>query len=155
MTFPYTGVNPNAEDVAGSIDAQISRLVFELQSFRTAAASGGISSLLIRSIYISLTSIRLFVETKKSVNGLGPAFTRRFPDRAAFNPATEWATSKAAIDTLVNWFKTNVPKDGAGRPTFEQYRTGTDELEAYSLTPSTTLRNQLLAQIDGVLATFG
>lgn len=155
MTYPYSGGVPSAGAVATAIDSNISRLVNDLQAFKLLATTGSFNSLAAMQVYLTMTSVRVFVETNKTTPGLSTAIVALFPTRPTLNPETEWTAVRAALDPCITWFKTNLVKDAAGRPVFYQFKVGTDELEGFTLTPGSTLNNQLLAQVNAVLATLG
>jgi hypothetical protein len=154
MTFPTSRQGDSAESVAESVDGVLSRAVDQLEAFRIRVNSGTIISAEAQAIYAELTGARVYVEARKSVNGLAESYARRFPALVSFNPGVEWATVRVRLDSLITWFVTNLPKDAAGRPVFLRFKAVTQELEPCDIALSVPVRTALLAEIDATLATF-
>lgn len=157
MTFPTSRQVDSADRVASTIDGALSQMLDQAQSFRAAVnAESQADTARVRQVYMSLTSTRRFVEQKKTTAGLAESYKRSFAHLGEqFDPAAEWATSKAALDTLIIWLQANLPKDASGRPVFERFATSTGELESFVIPIAGAGKAALLANLDAMLATFG
>jgi hypothetical protein len=155
MTFPTSRQDDSVEAIARQIDAMVSAAIDRLQSWRAEVASSSLQGYSSREAYQQLISARNYVNSKGSAPGLAEAYKRMFNSLPVeFNPVTEWNASAAAIVSFATWFQANWPqKTAAGHPAFESFAAN-GEIQQLMLTLTNAQRTSLLAQIDGVLATF-
>lgn len=156
MTFPTSRQNDSVENVAEELDAMLSTMLDQLQAWRARInVNSGTSASEAHDNYQRVTAVRAYVAAKVAANptGITAAYQRRFSNLAGFNPATEWAVSKAAIDAFVSWFQGAWPKTADGYPSFHAY--GGDGQFVERTVPLTgAAKTTVLANIDAVLATF-
>lgn len=156
MPFPTSRQNDDVDRIAEELDATLSAMLDQLQAWRgrinTNNASTGSDAM---ANYQRITSARAYVAQKVAANATGiiAAYQRRYTGQETFDVTAAWATSKAAIDTFVTWFKGAWPKDASGRPVFHSY--GADD-QLVDLTVSLTgaTKTAVLGNIDAVLGTF-
>lgn len=156
MTFPTSRQQDSVENVAGELDSMVSTMLDQMQAWRgRISANSASTGSEARDNYQRITAVRAYVAAKVAANpsGIAAAYQRRFPSLVNFNPATEWATSKTAIDAFVVWFKGAWPKDASGRPVFQVYG-GDDQLGEMTVPLTGGAKTTALANIDAVLATF-
>lgn len=156
MPFPTSRQNDDVDRIAEEIDTTLSAMLDQLQAWRARInTNNGSSGSDAFANYQRITSTRAYVAAKVATNAAGiiAAYQRRYAGQENFDVAAAWATSKAAIDAFVTWFKGAWPKDAAGRPVFHAY--GPDD-QIVEMTVSLTggAKTTVLANIDAVLNTF-
>lgn len=156
MTFPTSRQQDSVENVAEELDSMLSAMLDQMQAWRgRISANNASTGSEAQANYQRITAVRAYVVAKIASNpaGIAAAYQRRFPNLVNFNPATEWAASKAAIDAFVVWFKGAWPKDASGRPPFTIYGPD-DQFAEMTVALAGGAKTTALANIDAVLATF-
>lgn len=146
----------DADSAVAQIVSQLNVMYDQLVSFRVSVVAGVLRSDLLFSVMPVLTGARAFVATETAAVGsaaLSAAYQRKFSTAAGYDPSAQWATTKAALDTLIANIKSGMPKDATGRPVFFAFASD-DQFTTFNVTLTGGQVSTLTGNIDAVLASL-
>jgi hypothetical protein len=154
VTWPTDTVTPSPDSVAQALNGQIRQLVNRFATWRASINTTGLvgSSDALEN-YSQAIALRRNMTSWQGTTGLAAAIQRLY-NQPSFDPATEGATVKSALDSFVTWFQTNWPKTAGGFPAFHSYDAVTGDITDFTITLAAAQKTAVLARIDAVLATF-
>jgi hypothetical protein len=146
----------DADGAVAQMTGQLNYLYDTLVTFRITVVANTVQSDALQMTWSVITGTEAFVVAKIAAVGataVTAAYQRKFGTAVGYDPSAQWATAKAAIDTLVTNLKSGMPKDASGRPVFSAFN-GANQLAPFAVTLTGPQITTLTGNIDSVLAAF-